>query len=91
MMASCPSKVPWNQFRSNLEAGSAIVFLHTLSTCNLHGQFLGSSFLIYRLFQKKETKIKMLIPRELLNIFKNGNHHILRHGVFFLDVTVTDE
>ena len=23
----------------------------------------------------------MLIPRRLLNILKNGNHHILRHGV----------
>ena len=26
----------------------------------------------------------MVIPRELLNIVKNGNHHILRHGVVFL-------
>ena len=36
---------------------------------------------------KNETKIKILIPRELLNILKNGNHHILRHGVFFLLTT----
>ena len=25
---------------------------------------------------KKETKVKLLIPRELLNILTNGNHHI---------------
>ena len=43
---------------------------------------------------KKETEIKMLILRELLriyckrtNILKNGNHHMLRHGVFFLLTT----
>ena len=35
----------------------------------------------------KETKLKMLIPRELLNISKNGNHRMLRHGVFFLLTT----
>ena len=36
-------------------------------------------------FRTKETKIKMprelLIPRELLNILKNGNHHILYNMV----------
>ena len=48
-------------------------------------QPLGLFFLIYRVFQKKEPEIEILIPRELLNILENGNHHIiLRHGVFFL-------
>ena len=41
---------------------------------------------IYRVFQKKETEITTLISRELLNMLKNGNQHILRHGLFFLYV-----
>ena len=63
----------------------------------------GSSQLLYihlmssiQGVSKQETEIKMLIPRELLNILQNGNHHILRHGVSFLltqeiDVTLTDD
>ena len=57
-----------------------------MSTQNNYNMITKTT-LIYVVFQKEETEIKMLIPRELLNILKNGNHHILRHDGFFVLTT----
>ena len=52
------------------------------------GMLVNRTFNNTRCFQKKETEIKIQIPGELNDNEKlkinNDNHHILRHGVFFL-------
>ena len=49
-------------------------FNHCIVPCDVADVALNTSCItrkvLYRVFQKKETKIKMLFPRELLNIKK---------------------
>ena len=79
---------PWPLFRINLLESGPVLFCKDHPVSEDHRtktlKVITYSILLYRVFQETETLIKMLIPRELLNILKNGNHHILRHGVFFL-------